>query len=548
MDRQRASQAVRVRIVKGQESIIEKFKELKVRAEIVKQVAYLYIDNHMEDLMKLRGAQEIHAKMQQTSVRQSLMSHVDARIQQHFSPEEFPMPDGGIMPEFYEMIRETDAVTSSFQRRSRVESAFENKQSTMPDAEGSDINDVFRSVRPNLVLDEAKVDNTLDQNLATEYALSQVAGLTVEMSNKFEDQFVSRYLSRIFPWALNYECGGAEYPELFNVQAWSDLEMGSTDAVELGVATRWRRLQDAPVVTPGLHAQHLATRCEAQLGSDWMVLPAARNLHWRYAVLHKAFVTCKEKLAIGESLSVNLQQLIDAATSLLQRLQKGTVKIHNQERPVNGDLAMLFRAHDVQPGENLLLRCYLNITQSIAGCQAIRRRIGHCLFGFRVVFGECVFVTVSPNRRMSGLIMRLSRIRPNDSMANASLRSSHPHVRNRVHLAGPSSPSLYTEFDDDTDLEYLFTEYADMSRSEKEEARERVERKFLELEMPNVSEKQAWNAEDPLASVHNYLVNMRVNLPLLYGLRAIPTCYEFTLIFLVVLMLFDRFCRIVVFF
>ena len=121
-----------------------------------------------------------------------------------------------------------------------------------------------------------------------------------------------------------------------------------------------------------------------------MVLPAARNLHWRYAVLHKAFVTCKEKLAIGESLSVNLQQLIDAATSLLQRLQKGTVKIHNQERPVNGDLAMLFRADDLQPGEKLLLRCYLNITQSIAGCQAIRRRIGHCLFGFRVVFGECV--------------------------------------------------------------------------------------------------------------------------------------------------------------
>ena len=71
------------------------------------------------------------------------------------------MPDGGIMPEFYEMVRETDAVTSSFRRRPRVESALEDKQSTMPDAEGSDINNVFRSVRPNLVLDEASVDNTL---------------------------------------------------------------------------------------------------------------------------------------------------------------------------------------------------------------------------------------------------------------------------------------------------------------------------------------------------------------------------------------------------
>ena len=164
--------------------------------------------------------------------------------------------------------------------------------------------------------------------------------------------------------------------------------MGSTDAVQLGIATRWRRLQEAPAVTPGLHAQHLATRSEAQLASDWMVVPAARNLHWRYSVLHKAFVTCKEKLAAGESLSVNLQQLIDASTSLLQRLHKGSVKIHGVAKPVNGDLAMLFKADDLQPGEKLLLRCYFNITQSIAGCQAIRRRIGHCLFGFRVVSGE----------------------------------------------------------------------------------------------------------------------------------------------------------------
>ena len=41
--------------------------------------------------------------------------------------------------------------------------------------------------------------------------------------------------------------------------------------------------------------------------------------------------------------------------------------------------------------------------------------------------------------------------------------------------------------------------------------------------MPNLSDKQAWNAEDPLASVHHYLHNMRVYLPLLYGIRM---CYQ----------------------
>ena len=120
--------------------------------------------------------------------------------------------------------------------------------------------------------------------------------------------------------------------------------------------------------------------------------------------------------------------------------------------------------------------------------------------------------------------MRMSRIRKNDTMADASLRSERPHVGKRFYHADASTPSLYTEIDDDRDLVYLFTEYADMSKAEQEKARQTVDRVFLELQMPSLVEKQAWNAEDPLASVHHYLVNMRVYLPLLYGLRILPTC------------------------
>ena len=72
MNRNVASQVVRVRIVEGQESILDKFRELKVRAEIVRQVAYLYIEHHMDKLMHLEEGQKIHAKMQQMTVRKSL--------------------------------------------------------------------------------------------------------------------------------------------------------------------------------------------------------------------------------------------------------------------------------------------------------------------------------------------------------------------------------------------------------------------------------------------------------------------------------------------
>eukprot|EP00973_Karenia_brevis_P074348 10328932-Karenia_brevis.AAC.1 len=83
------------------------------------------------------------------------------------------------------------------------------------------------------------------------------------MSNEFEDEFVS-------------SCGGPqdEYP----FDDWSE----SGDVVEPmdNANAQWRRPADAPTLRPGFYAQMSATRCESQIGADWMCVPAARNLHW----------------------------------------------------------------------------------------------------------------------------------------------------------------------------------------------------------------------------------------------------------------------------
>ena len=63
---------------------------------------------------------------------------------------------------------------------------------------------------------------------------------------------------------------------------------------------------------PGDYAAMLATHAEAQVASDWMAVPIARNLHWRYAILHSAFMTCKQNVAPGEALSHNLECLVEA--------------------------------------------------------------------------------------------------------------------------------------------------------------------------------------------------------------------------------------------
>ena len=58
------------------------------------------------------------------------------------------MPDGAVLCEFREIVSDTSAVTTS---RQRFESAFENKQSTMPDAVPEEISNIFRGVRPKFV-------------------------------------------------------------------------------------------------------------------------------------------------------------------------------------------------------------------------------------------------------------------------------------------------------------------------------------------------------------------------------------------------------------
>ena len=46
-------------------------------------------------------------------------------------------------------------------------------------------------------------------------------------------------------------------------------------------------------LSPAKYAQMLATRPELQRVADWMLVPSARNLSWRYQVLYTAFTVVK---------------------------------------------------------------------------------------------------------------------------------------------------------------------------------------------------------------------------------------------------------------
>ena len=101
--------------------------------------------------------------------------------------------------------------------------------------------------------------------------------------------------------------------------------------------------------------------------------------------------------------------------------------------------------------------------------------------------GEVIFVTVSPSRRYSHMLLRLSRIRKNDPRGDPTLRSERVHTASRAAHAGPRAPGLFcfdSSSQSDIDLQYLFTEFNDMSESAREKARSQVERITVELQLP----------------------------------------------------------------
>ena len=75
--------------------------------------------------------------------------------------------------------------------------------------------ELFSHARPVLVVPEASAEGALPPAVTAEYSMGRLAAMNVSMSNRFEDQWVTKYLTRISASALNYCYGGPEYPHLF---------------------------------------------------------------------------------------------------------------------------------------------------------------------------------------------------------------------------------------------------------------------------------------------------------------------------------------------
>ena len=105
------------------------------------------------------------------------------------------------------------------------------KQSTMPDAPDAPKR-VFAYARPTLVVGEATTKDAQDNNALVEHAVANVNGMKLEMSSVFEKQFNARHMPQVFQSALNYDCGGADYGDLFSRSGQDEADAGAHSGAE----------------------------------------------------------------------------------------------------------------------------------------------------------------------------------------------------------------------------------------------------------------------------------------------------------------------------
>ena len=125
------------------------------------------------------------------------------------------------------------------------------------------------------------------------------------------------------------------------------------------------------------------------------------------------------------------------------------------------------------------------------GTLPLRRLMGHCATGARIVHGEALFITWSPNEQQSALVLRLIRNRRADPMLHGGL----PEDELLRSISDMHVPAITEEGSDE-----------------------------VRVNLPLYQSRRRLTARDPRAVVAAYMYEVKFKLPWLLGLRSCPYC------------------------
>ena len=192
-------------------------------------------------------------------------------------------------------------------------------------------------------------------------------------------------------------------------------------------------------------------------------------------------------------------------------LHKGTIGKGVHSTPVGGDPAKLPFANDLSPLERKLARAQSFLARHMPGTQEVRQLMGHSQLGARVVYGDVLFFTISPNEQHSALVLRLSRFRRNDPYVQHSQKELQT-------LAGRQYPTLEAQRSKRSKAEPSLTTTSLRLHGGPTDDDEVV------IDLPEYDLRRLATARDPVAVMEAYHIQILLRLSTVLGIRMCPNC------------------------
>ncbi|CAJ1374097.1 unnamed protein product [Effrenium voratum] len=224
------------------------------------------------------------------------------------------------------------------------------------------------------------------------------AAVTITAGSQLVDQFKPLYFGVAFAFCFSY-C------------------IGLPDLVHHGTTTRYRREASAPIIDFPRWARAVSRRAESQFARDWLLLFALWNYSFRVQVNSSRGLVAYVPRGLP---SLTSEELTEGAVALCKAL-------HGQYRagpdaplqPVAGDVSKLHMVPELPRAARILLQNVQHVSAKIPGTVEVRKLMRHETHAYRIIYGEPIFVTISPNERDNLLSVRLFRCRKSDPVVEA---------------------------------------------------------------------------------------------------------------------------------
>ncbi|MGB1651983.1 MAG: hypothetical protein ACPHEP_13215, partial [Acidimicrobiales bacterium] len=218
------------------------------------------------------------------------------------------------------------------------------------------------------------------------------------------DQHHPRYLGFANPFTMPVAVGGYDVDgkERWRRPTASDLDP-SIGRGKLRLTTEHFRSQEQVEASRVLLydvVRGMPRRIEGQYRRHWSFVPSLWNLYFREQVNLGVSLAARSRTSASTPEEDVQQDAAMGAAELYKLLKEGFYRTETKaKRRIDGDMTKLRFAEGITRQQRGLLADFSFRTRNIPGTQEIRTKIGHVCFWGAVVYGNGIFMTISPGER-----------------------------------------------------------------------------------------------------------------------------------------------------